>query len=163
MMLVVLGCLASCSKADQKQEYRVPKSLCGISVDQGALSQLLPPGKKISFQEKNPVPSRARCQVNVDQKAALMSSQEWWEEGTDIVEVAQGIPQLKSAKLTGDGNYLLTGSGAVKKAHCSSADHPGRELFVTVQAYADEVDDSAAMERLITAYTRSVENSAACR
>jgi hypothetical protein len=163
MMLLVLGCLAGCSEADQKQEYRVPKSLCGISIDQGALSQLLPPGRKISFEEKNPVPSRKRCQLNVDQKAALMSSQEWWEEGTNIVEVAQGIPQLKSAKLTGDGNYLLTGSGAAKKAHCSSVEHPGRDLFVTVQAYADKVDDSVAMERMITAYTRSVENSAACR
>jgi hypothetical protein len=75
--------------------------------------------------------------VNVDGKAALMASQEWWEGGVVIAEVAKGIPQLDSARLTDDGHYLQTGTGAAKKARCSSAEHPGQDLFVTVQVYAD--------------------------
>ncbi|MFG3156169.1 hypothetical protein ACGF7W_29485 [Streptomyces sp. NPDC048219] len=163
MTLVVLGGLAACSEAGQKQEYSVPTSLCGVPVDQAALSHLLPPGKRVASQEKTPVPSRHRCQVNVDQKAALMASQEWWEEGAGVVDVARGIPQLKSAKLTGDGKSLITATGAVKSARCSGTQHPGHSLFVTVQVYADDVDDATAMEKFVTAYTRSVEKSAACR
>ncbi|MGW8064369.1 hypothetical protein ACVV2G_19360 [Streptomyces ziwulingensis] len=163
MTLAVLGCLGGCTEADQNQEYDVPKSLCGISVDREALSQLLPPGGKITIEEKNPVPTRDRCQVNIDEKAALMASQEWWEEGANVVDVAKGIPQLKSAKLTNDDSYLLTGKGAARKAQCSSEGNPGHDLFLTVQVYADGVNDPTAMERMITTYTRSAEDSLACR
>lgn len=101
--------------------------------------------------------------MNVDGKAALRVSQEWWEEGDTVVDVAKGVPQVKSAELTDDSDSLLTGTGGVQRAHCADSERPGHILFTTAQVYADGVDDSAAMRELITEYTRAVEESAVCR
>ncbi|MFI2508399.1 hypothetical protein [Streptomyces sp. NPDC018972] len=62
-----------------------------------------------------------------------------------------------------DSDSLLTGTGAVQRVRCSNSERPEHILFATAQVYADGVDDSAAMEELITAYTRAVERSAVCR
>ncbi|MCG8964746.1 hypothetical protein [Streptomyces sp. CL12-4] len=161
--LTLFGALAGCADTGGETEYAAPKDLCGISVQQDALVQLLPSGDEIEVQEKNPVPSRKRCQVNVDGRAALMASQEWWEEGDSIVDVARGIPQLKSAELRDDERYLQTGTGAVKRAECVSTEHPGHHLFVSVQVYGDGVDDAAAVKKAITSYAQAVEKSAACQ
>lgn len=146
-----------------EKDYDVPDSLCGISLNPSPIGELLPPGNKIDVQEKNPVPSRKRCQVNVDGKVALMVSREWWPEGDTVVDVAKGVPQVKSAVLTDDSDSLLTGTGAVQQVRCSNSERPEHILFATAQVYADGVNDSAAMEELITAYTRAVERSAVCR
>ncbi|MER7193328.1 hypothetical protein [Streptomyces flaveolus] len=161
--LTLSGALAGCTDTGGETEYTAPKDLCGIPVQQDALVQLLPSGDEIDVQEKNPVPSRKRCQVNVDGKAALTASQEWWEDGDSIVDVAKGFPQLKSAKLGDDERYLQTGTGAVKQAECVSTEHPGHHLFVSVQVYGDGVDDAAAVRTTITAYAQAVEKSAACQ
>ncbi|MER5843494.1 hypothetical protein ABT099_25000 [Streptomyces prasinus] len=163
LALTAVGVLAGCSGSDEGKNYAVPESLCGVSLDSGLIDELLPSGNKIDVQEKNPGPSRKRCQVNVDGKAALEVSQEWWQEGDTVVDVAQGVPQVKSAVLTDDSDFLLTGTGAVQQARCASSERPGRVLFTTAQVYADGVDDSEAMQKLITAYTRAVEGSAVCR
>jgi hypothetical protein len=161
--LALSGALAGCTGARGDTEYAAPEDLCGIPVRQDALAQLLPPGKEIDVQEKNPVPSRTRCQVNVDGKVALMASQQWWEDGDSIVDVAKGIPQLKSAESRGDERYLQTGTGAVKQAECVSAEHAAHHLFVSVQVYGDGVDDAAAVKTTITSYAQAVEKSAACQ
>lgn len=109
--LATVGVLVGCSTSDEGKNYDVPESLCGTSLDSGTIVELLPPGNKIDVQENNPVPSRKRCQVNVDGKAALRVSQEWWEEGDTVVDVAKGVPQVKSAELTDDSDSLLTGTG----------------------------------------------------
>ncbi|MEU6104888.1 hypothetical protein [Streptomyces flaveolus] len=161
--LTLSPALAGCTDAGSETEYASSKDLCGIPVHQDALAQLLPPGKEVEVQEKNPVPSRTRCQVNVDGKVALMASQEWWENGDSIVDVAEGLPQVKSAGLGEGEDYLQTGTGAVKRADCVSAEHPGRQLFVSIQVYDDGVDDPTAVKETITAYGQAVETSAACR
>ncbi|MGW9496861.1 hypothetical protein ACWG5P_21135 [Streptomyces prasinus] len=163
LALTTVGVLAGCSGSDEGKNYAVPKSLCGVSLESALIDELLPSGNKVDVQEKNPGPSRKRCQVIVDGKAALEVSQEWWPEGDTVVDVAQGVPQVKSAVLTDDSDFLLTGTGAVQQARCASSERPDHVLFITAQVYADGVDDSEAMQKLITAYTRAVEGSAVCR
>ncbi|MER7721596.1 hypothetical protein ABTX99_32530 [Streptomyces flaveolus] len=92
-----------------------------------------------------------------------MASQEWWEDGDSIVDVAQGLPQVKSARLGDGGSYLQTGTGAVERADCVSAEHPGRRLFVSIQVYGDGVDDPAAVKETIAAYGLAIEKSAICQ
>lgn len=163
MALTAVGVLAGCSGSDEGKKYDVPKSLCGISLDSGLIDELLPSGSKIDVQEKNPGPSRKRCQVIIDGESAFEVSQEWWPEGDTVVDVAQGVPEVESAVLTDDSDSLLTGTGAVQQARCTSSERPDHVLFITAQVHADGVDDSAAMQELITAYTRAVEGSATCR
>ncbi|MGW3019953.1 hypothetical protein [Streptomyces longwoodensis] len=128
------------------------------------LSKLLPPGEKIAVQERNPTPHRKRCQVNVDGRAALVASQEWWEDGDGIDVVADAFPQVKSAQLTDDSTSLHTGTGALRKVEaCDKAGYSGYTLFTAIQVYADGVDDSVAVQKLIGDYTTGVETSATCR
>ncbi|MFF9201221.1 hypothetical protein ACF1AE_05240 [Streptomyces sp. NPDC014986] len=115
IVLTAVGVLTGCSGPDAEKNYDVPESLCGISLPSDVTTELLPPGDKIDVHEKNPVPSLKRCQVNVDGEIALRVSQEWWEEGDTVLDVAQGVPQVKSAVLTDDSDSLLTGTGAVQQ------------------------------------------------
>jgi hypothetical protein len=162
-VLAVLGVLAGCSGSEETKENDVPKALCGVPVDQDLVSAFLPSGKEIAVQEKNPVPSRKRCQVNIDGKAALTASQEWWEARDGIAIVADAHPQLESAKSTPDGRFLYSGTGAVGKVtSCTNPDHPGHVLYTAVQVYDEDQQDAAAMKRLIADYTRSTEKSGAC-
>ncbi|WP_219933788.1 hypothetical protein [Streptomyces sp. NWU49] len=163
LALAAVSALTGCSGSDKEKKYDVPESLCGTPLDPSIIAELLPSGKSINVQEKNPVPGLKRCQVNIDKKLAFRVSQEWWEEGDTVVDVAKGVPQVKSAELTDDSDSLLTGTGGVQRAHCADSERPGHILFTTAQVYADGVDDSAAMRELITEYTRAVEESTVCR
>jgi hypothetical protein len=155
--------LVGCSV--ERRDYEVPSALCGVSVNREVVSDLLPSGDRIKIEEKHPVYRRSECQVNVDGKAALILSQEWWEDGDTIVDVAASVPQLESAKLTDDGgSYISTGTGAVMKvADCTSPDHPDHTLFTGLEVHSDDVSDDAAVKKLITSYTRTVADSDTCR
>ncbi len=163
-MLVVFGVLVGCSTSDEQREYSVPAVLCGVPVDPDLVSPFLPPGKTVSVRKKTPVPSRTRCQMDVDGKWALIASQEWWTEGSSISEVADAHPELESAQPT-DGNALLhSGTGAVARVgSCANADLPEHVLYTAIQVYASEREDASAMKKLITEYTNEVERSSACR
>ncbi|MEU0602129.1 hypothetical protein ABZ484_28385 [Streptomyces sp. NPDC006393] len=165
LTFAALGALVvGCSGTSEAKEYEVPKSLCGVSVDPKVLGQLLPPGKDIDLQEKNPVPSRKRCQVNVDDKIALMASQERWEDTDSLVDVADAHPKLDAAKPTGSGVYLSSGTGAVGRVtNCASPDHAEHTLYAVIEVYAKDVDDAAAVKKLITAYTGALEGGKGCR
>ncbi|MFE9839272.1 hypothetical protein ACFYP4_29665 [Streptomyces sp. NPDC005551] len=161
--LATIGLLVGCSGAEENKEYDVPKALCGVSVDQNLVSTFLPPGKKITVREKNPVPSRKRCQVNIDGEVALMVSQEWWEKRDSIAVVADAHPQLESAESTDDGLYFYSGTGGVGKVKsCVSPEHPGHVLYTAAQVYDSDRQGKAAMKKFIASYTKAVRASDVC-
>ncbi|MFC9915157.1 hypothetical protein [Streptomyces sp. NPDC127197] len=164
-LLAVFSMLVGCSGSGEKKEFQVPNALCGVAVDRNVVSELLPPGKQIEVEEKHPVHRRTECQVNVDGKAALIASQEWWEDSDSIVDVAASVPQLESAKLTDESNtYIHSGTGAVMKTKdCASPDHPDHTMYTALEVHADGVDNADATKRLITAYTQAIEDSDTCR
>ncbi|MFE1458427.1 hypothetical protein ACFW7K_26975 [Streptomyces sp. NPDC058735] len=103
--------------------------------------------------------------MNVDGKAALIASQEWWEDSDTIVDVAASVPQLESARLTDDsGTYISSGTGAVMRVTgCINPGHPDHALFTALEIHADGVDNDGAVKKLISSYTQSVAGSNACR
>ncbi|MDL5204130.1 hypothetical protein [Streptomyces sp. ALI-76-A] len=165
LLLGALGTLVGCSGADGAKEYDPPETLCGIQVDPELVAKLLPAGEEIEIEEKNPVPSRKRCQLNIDGKAALIASQEWWEKEDNIIDVADAHPQLESVQPeNGERPYLYTGTGGVGRTDsCVSRDHPDQNLFTAIQVYGKGVDSSETMKKAITAYTQAVERSNACQ
>ncbi|MET9498191.1 hypothetical protein [Streptomyces sp. NPDC006552] len=156
--------LAGCSsESKDKREYRTPKSLCSIPVDADLLTPLLPEGKTVGVEEKNPVPSRSLCQVNVDGKTALITSQEWRERGDGVTDVADSLARIEGGEVTSDDKYLYAGTGAVgHTASCSNPRHKEHVLFTAIQLFADGHDDATSMKKLITAYTEAVERSDIC-
>ena len=163
-MLAVFGLLVGCSESGEQKEYDTPSALCGVSVDPNLVSPFLPSGKKVNVGKKTPVPSRTRCQVDIDGKVALMASQEWWAKEDGITDVADAHPQLGSAEPTDDDTLLHSGTGAVAQVKsCTNADLPDHVLYTAIQVYASDREDASAMKKLITAYTEEVERSSACR
>jgi hypothetical protein len=163
LMAAAFGTVVGCSGSDERKEYDVPAALCGVSVDPALVSDVLPVGKTLKVQEKKPVPSRSNCQVNVDGKAALIVSQEWWEKEDGISDVARSVPQLESAKLSGDDSIRSITGAAMRVKSCAAPNRPDHNLFTTLEIHADGVDDAAAVQELMTAYTHAVEDSATCR
>jgi hypothetical protein len=164
-MFTAFSMLVGCSDSGEKRDYRVPSALCGVAVAPEIVSALLPPGERLSFEEKRPVHRRAECRANVDGQVALIVSQEWWEDSDTLVDVAASVPQLESAVLSDDSNtYMNSPTGAVMKASgCDSPDHPGHSLFTALEVHADGVDNAEATKKLITTYTQAVEDSDTCR
>ncbi|MEU0070366.1 hypothetical protein ABZ027_12595 [Streptomyces sp. NPDC006332] len=163
-LLATLGTLVGCSGSNEAQEYDVPKNLCGVSVDPQLISKLLPPGKTVEVRERNPVPSRKRCQINIDGKAALIASREWWEKEDSINDVADAHPQLESAQSGDNNTYLYSDTGGVERVNsCVNRDHAKHTLFTAIQAYGKSVNDADAVKKLMRAYTRAVENSDECQ
>jgi hypothetical protein len=163
-ILAVFGTLVGCSESGEQKEYDTPSALCNVPVDRDLVSSLLPPGKKISIQEKNPVPSRSRCQVDVDGKVALIASQEWWGKEESINDVADAHPQLESAELTDDNALLFTGTGAVERVKsCVDPNHPDHVLYTAIQVYTSAQEDASSVRKLISEYTKEVELSSKCR
>lgn len=154
----------SCSESGKQKEYDAPSTLCGIPVDPNLVSTFLPSGKATSVQEKNPVPSRTRCQAAIDGQVVLVASQEWWEKSEGITDVADAHPQLDSAEPADDGALLYTGTGAVAQVKsCANADLPEHVLYTAMQVYASGQEDAPTMKKLITAYTEEVKRSTACQ
>ncbi|MGV9560455.1 hypothetical protein [Streptomyces sp. NPDC003522] len=163
-MLAVFGTLVGCSGSGGQKEYGAPSALCGIPIDSKLILEFLPAGKEINVQEKQPVPSTKRCQVNIDNKWELVASQEWWEETASITEVADAHPQLDSAEPTEDKSVLFTGTGAVARVkNCATVKIPGYALYTALQLRTSDLENGSAMKKLITAYTKEVERSSECR
>ncbi|MGV9943828.1 hypothetical protein [Streptomyces sp. NPDC003401] len=66
--------------------------------------------------------------------------------------------------MTDDSRYLYSGTGAVGKTttSCKSSEHPGQNLYAVIQVFTPDRSDSGAMKKLITAYTKALEDSDEC-
>ncbi|MDX2694024.1 hypothetical protein [Streptomyces ipomoeae] len=164
MVLALFGALVACSRSVEEREYAVPEALCGISVDRDLISKFLPSGKRIDVKEKKPVPSRNRCQVNIDGKVALVMSKEWRERGESINYVAGTHSRIDSTDSTDNGTYVYSDTGGVGRVKfCNRSARSERVLYTVVQVYATGMEDKSSMKSLIMAYTKAVERSGACQ
>lgn len=160
---LALGVVTGCSSTEPVREYSVPTSLCGRSVPVDELSAFLPAGSKIAMEDTEPVARTYRCVVSVDGKRVLVASREWWEKKDDVAAVAFAHARVKSGTQTGDGRLLYSDHGAVGMTRCVDKEFPSEVLFTVIENYTDEGGDAQGMLRLITSYTKSVEQSGECR
>lgn len=79
------------------------------------------------------------------------------ESGSSVIDVAASHLKVGSSQPRDGENFLYSGTGAVAKVkRCASSHHSGQTLFTTIDVYAEDVSDEAAMQRLITSYTQAV-------
>ncbi|MCQ0023419.1 hypothetical protein M4914_10965 [Streptomyces somaliensis DSM 40738] len=128
------------------------------------MEAVLPPGKKITQTAKPGVGSR-RCYVYVDDEEVLASATEWAEKGTSLRKFAEGMYGIKpSDKVTADGKYLYSATGAIGLVKCPAPDFKQTEsdLFAWIRTGGDPVNESD-IQSLIRAYTEAASSSVACR
>ncbi|MFH9243349.1 hypothetical protein ACH4KO_34405 [Streptomyces anulatus] len=158
--------LSACSGDDPpKKAYTVPTSLCGITVDPALVKAALPGGDSLTTATTKPNGGTVRCNLSVDGKEALSLAQAWWGDGDNAAGVAQGYSHTDDGVLSDDLRFVHTGRAGVGKtaSACKATEHPEQDLYVVVETRDTGVDDPAAIEKLLIAFTKAVEGSAACK
>jgi hypothetical protein len=123
----------------------------------------LPGGKSLTAKETAPNGGAKQCDVLVDGDPALRLTRTWWARGESASSVAAGFSRMDGAKASADARFVHSGTGGVgKTSACTSDDHPRQNLYAVVQVLAPDREDPAAMEKLITAFTKAVEDSGDC-
>ncbi|MET7870238.1 hypothetical protein [Streptomyces cyaneofuscatus] len=158
--------LSACSGDEPpKKAYTVPSSLCGISVDPALVKAALPGGNALSTATQKPNGGTIRCNLYVDSKLVLSLAQAWWSEGKTTAAVAPAYPGTKEGTMSEDERFIYSGKAGVGRTvpSCKVSRHPEQDLYVAVETRESGVDDPDAIEKLLTAYTKAVEESPACR
>ncbi|MEU0337197.1 hypothetical protein [Streptomyces sp. NPDC006193] len=79
-----------------------------------------------------------------------------------VVEFAKGLTLDKVGHRTDDGRFAYSGNAAFGKTqHCRN-DHD-QVLYTAVLATGSHHSDAAAMKKLITEFTETVQRSKVCR
>ncbi|MFE2059006.1 hypothetical protein [Streptomyces sp. NPDC059446] len=163
--VALTSALSACSSDEPpEQAYTVPTSLCGITVDSELVKAVLPGGDSLSTATERPNGGTVRCNLSVDGKQALSLAQAWWGRGDNASGVSAGYAGTDNGTLSDDERFLHTGKAGVGKtvSSCQVSEHPEQDLYTVVQTRDSGVDDPAAIEKLLVAYTKAVEQSAAC-
>ncbi|MFJ9110825.1 hypothetical protein [Streptomyces sp. NPDC102283] len=157
--------LSACSGDEPpKKAYTVPTSLCGVAVDPALVKAALPGGDSLTTATQKPNGGTIRCNLSVDGKLVLSLAQAWWSEGQTAATISQGYSNTDEGILSEDERFLHTDRAGVGKTvpSCKASEHPEQDLYVAVETRDSGVDDPAAIERLLVAYTKAVEGTAAC-
>ncbi|MFJ3433846.1 hypothetical protein ACIPMU_09860 [Streptomyces cyaneofuscatus] len=158
--------LSACSGDEPpKKAYTVPTSLCGISVDPALVKAALPGGDSLTSATVKPNGGTVRCNLSVDGKEALSLAQTWWTQGQTTATVSQGYADTDNGTVSEDLRFVHTGKAGVGKtvSSCKVSRQPDQDLYTVVQTRDSGIDDPDAIEKLLTAYTKAVEESPACR
>ncbi|GEC06383.1 hypothetical protein SSP24_40380 [Streptomyces spinoverrucosus] len=154
-----LAALAGCTGEQTEREYAIPQSACGTRINAEELANFLPPGKKLSIKTTSKSENVVKCAISVDGKLIVQTSQEWWND-MSVIEFARGMTLENPEHRTDDGKYAYSGYQAFSKmTDCQRKD---QVLYAAVQASGSEHRDAEAMKKIITDYTRAVEESRAC-
>ncbi|WP_317445709.1 hypothetical protein [Streptomyces collinus] len=164
-IVVAVIAVAGCSSDEQKQEFTVPKALCGVSVPTESLSSLLPAsGKQLSARRSGgPDDGAVLCNVSVDGDRVLVISQERISVGDSarhILLSRLSVPQPKSAAR---GSIAYADRAAVSLLKCRGADVEKEDISTLVKVLEPARRDESAMKDLIQGYTTSLEGQHPCK
>ncbi|MFJ9318685.1 hypothetical protein [Streptomyces globisporus] len=158
--------LSACSGDEPpRKAYTVPASLCGITVEPALVKAVLPGGDSLTSATQKPNGGTIRCNLYVDDKLVLSLAQAWWSEGKTTAAVAPAYPGTKDGTMSEDERFIYSGQAGVGRTlpSCKTSEHPEQDLYATVETRDSGIDDPEAIEKLLVAYTKAVEGSAACR
>ncbi|MCT6776450.1 hypothetical protein LXH09_07445 [Streptomyces sp. CS7] len=157
--------LSACSGDEPpKKAYTVPTSLCGITVNPALVKDVLPGGDSLTTATVKPNGGTVRCNLSVDGKEALSLAQAWWGDRDSATGVAQAYAHTDNGTLSEDERFVYTGRAGVGQtvSSCEVSEHPEQDLYIVVETRDTGIDDPEAIEKLLVAYTKAVEGSAAC-
>ncbi|MEU5558788.1 hypothetical protein [Streptomyces globisporus] len=164
--LALAAALSACSgDGPPEKAYTVPGSSCGIAVEPALVKAVLPGGDSLTSATQKPNGGTVRCNLSVDGKEALSLAQAWWGDRDSATGVAQAYAHTDNGTLSEDERFVYTGRAGVGQtvSSCEVSEHPEQDLYIVVETRDTGIDDPEAIEKLLTAYTKAVEGSAACR
>ncbi|MFJ9318688.1 hypothetical protein [Streptomyces globisporus] len=164
--LALAAALSACSgDGPPEKAYTVPGSLCGIAVEPALVKAVLPGGDSLASATQKPNGGTIRCNLFVDDKLVLSLAQAWWSEGKATAAVSPAYPGTKDGTMSDDERFVYSGQAGVGRTlpSCRVSEHPEQDLYTAVETRDSGIDDPAAIQKLLVAYTKAVEGSPACR
>ncbi|WP_146252179.1 hypothetical protein [Streptomyces carminius] len=150
MATVLLLALTGCTEGEEeKREYSIPESLCGVNIDTDLTEPFMPPGKRIHQEEENSLIIWS-CDISVDGEDVFRISRDSWEPGWSTRRFAVRHAYVKPEHESEDKSYVYSDNGAVATVRCTEQGGD-RDLFLAAKADENSADEKA-MEKLITAY-----------
>ncbi|MFJ5264641.1 hypothetical protein ACIQAC_29705 [Streptomyces sp. NPDC088387] len=155
----------ACSSDEPKQEFSVPKALCGVAVPADALSQLLPSsGKDLSVDDEgNQADGSVLCKVAVDDHEMVLTlTGERIETGGSARDILRSRASVADPKTADDGTIAYSAAAAVSVVKCGGAGVVAEDISTLVKVLEPGRQDEAAMRDLISGYTAALEKSEPC-
>ncbi|MFJ9930851.1 hypothetical protein ACIRU5_33100 [Streptomyces misionensis] len=160
----LLAALSGCGGGtEEKREYAVPRTLCGIPVDSEALTPFLPGGRTLTTKQKLSDGWGVRCEVRVDSRLVAQTSLQWLADAPNTTYYVGGQANSKLDHRAEGGRFLYSGwEGFGETRNCTSKKLLGARLFTAFQMYSADHQDAGAMKRLVTEYTNAAEKTDTC-
>ncbi|MFD8421837.1 hypothetical protein [Streptomyces sp. NPDC059466] len=159
VMIVVAGC-----SEEQKREYTLPKSLCGVPAPTQALSRLLPAGKRLSLDEATPVADAiTTCKATVDGALVLSLEREIREAGASARDIAVNQLGVKQPVSAERNSVAYADWAAVSVVECRGGGAADKDISVAVKVLKPGHRDESAMKELILEYTSAFKKQQPCR
>ncbi|MEU3859887.1 hypothetical protein AB0F03_21385 [Streptomyces sp. NPDC028722] len=164
LAVVALSASAGCSSDDQKRDFAIPKELCGVAVQAGPLTRLLPAsGKRLDVEKVAPsAESHATCDVTVDGNVVLTVEEEHIKSGRSawiIASYDHGIGHVKSSD---GGSIAYVGRAAVSVVPCTGKGIRKEAVSTYIRLLKPGRQDDSSMRQLIRAYTESLKKLQPC-
>lgn len=159
---VITIAVGGCSE-DQKREYTLPKSLCGVPAPTQALSRLLPAGKHLAVDEATPVADAiTTCKATVDGDLVLSLERENREVGASARDIAVNQLGVKQPVSAGSGSVSYADWAAVSVVECRGGGVADKDISVAVKVLQPGHRDESAMKELILQYTSAFKKQQPC-
>lgn len=162
---VVVLAAVGCSSDEPKQEFSVPKALCGISVPTDALSDLLPAsGTHLSVEHTGSLDAGSTvCAVKVDADTVLDVSGERIETGDSARNVLRSRLSIQQQKSADNSSIAYTDHAAASLIKCGGAHVQEGDISTLIKILKPARPGESAMKKLIQGYTDSLKEQAPCK
>jgi hypothetical protein len=163
-LLLAALAAAGCSSDEPKQEFTVPKALCGVSVPTDALSRLLPAsGKRVTTEQVDgQAEGTGLCNVSVDDEQVLVVSTERIPVGESARSVLLDRLHVSDPQSAEGGAVAYADRAAASLVECRGAGVDEEDVSTFIKTLEPGRRDAAAMKELISGYTADLRKQQPC-
>ncbi|MFI9252862.1 hypothetical protein [Streptomyces sp. NPDC053069] len=164
-LLVAALTAAGCSSDAPRQDFTVPKALCGISVPTDALSQLLPAsGKQLAAERTGSLDEgSALCTVKVDGATVLEVSGERIDAGDSARNILRSRLSIQDPKSSDTGSIAYADHAAASLIKCRGSEVEVEDVSTVIKTLKPARADEPAMKKLTQGYTNSLKAQNPCK
>ncbi|MCH0567274.1 hypothetical protein [Streptomyces sp. MUM 2J] len=155
---------AGCSSNPPKQEFTIPKALCGVPVPTRSLSRLLPAsGQKVSVnQVDGAAKGTGLCKVSVDSTEVLVVSTERITMGSSAQRILLHRARTGDQKSTEGGSIAYSDHAAVSLIQCRGSGIEEEDISTFIENWKPGRQDETAMKDLMSGYTAALKKQQPC-
>ncbi|MEU6510637.1 hypothetical protein [Streptomyces sp. NPDC046942] len=164
-LCVVVLTAVGCSSEKPKQEFTVPKALCGVSVPDDALSRLLPAsGKRLALERNGSLDDGSEvCILTVDGDTVLDVSGERITAGDSAQNILRSRLSIQDQKSADSNSIAYADNAAVSLIKCRGTNVEEEDISILIKVLKPARPDESAMEELIQGYTASLKEKRPCK